>query len=58
MTTSISNEAIWNFEIEKIESKYQPRNKCLYIFTFMPFVAWLTDWYGKQKVEKESLKIK
>ena len=45
-------------KIEKIEITYQPRNKCFYIFTFLPFVAWLTDWYVKQKVEKESMKIK
>ena len=38
--------------------KYQPRNKCFCIFTFLPFVAWLTDWYGKQNVEKESIKYK
>ena len=31
---------------------------CFYIFTFLPIVAWLTDWYDKQKVEKESIKIK
>ena len=59
MTTSISSKAIWNFkkyvwtsENLKIEIKYQPRDKCFYTFTFLPFVAWLTDWYVKQKVEK------
>ena len=41
----------------KIEIKYQPKNKCFYIFTFLPFVARLTDWYVKEKVEKEN-KIK
>ena len=54
MTTSI--EILRNMfelqKIEKIENKYQPRKKCFYIFTFLPFVAWLTDWYVKQKVEK------
>ena len=44
--------------IEKIEIKYQPKNKCFYIFTFLPFVAWLTDWCVKQKVRKESKKQK
>ena len=65
MATSISSKAISNFkkfvwtsENWKIEIKYQPRNKCYYIFTFLPFVAWLTHWYVKQKVEKESMKIK
>ena len=65
MTTSISSEAfgnfkkyVWTSENWKYkEIKYQPRNKCFYIFTFLPFVAWLTDWYGKQKVEKEIVKI-
>ena len=61
MTTSISSEDIWNLkkylwtsENWKIEIKYQPRNKCFYTFIFLPFVAWLTDWYGKQKVENKN----
>ena len=66
MTTSISSEDIWNLKKylwtsenwPNKEIKYQPRNKCFCIFTFLPFVAWLTDWYGKQNVEKESIKIK
>ena len=66
MTTSISSEAMWNFKkyvwtsenCHNKEIKYQPRNKFFYIFTSLPFVAWLTDWYGKQKVEKEIIKIK
>ncbi len=29
--------------IEKIEIRYQPRNKCFYIFTFLLFVGLLTD---------------
>ncbi len=28
-------------KIGKIEIKYQPRNTCFCIFTFLPFVAWL-----------------
>ncbi len=66
MTTSISREAMWNFKkyvwtLENWQNKdikYQPRNKCFCIFIFMSFVAWFTDWCGKQNVEKESIKIK
>ena len=50
MTTSISSEAVWNpkknvwnTESCKKEIKYLLNNKRLYIFTFLPFVAWLTD---------------
>ena len=67
ITTSINSEAIWNVKRyiclwtsenwKHKEIKYQPRSICFYIFTFLPFVAWLTDWYGKQKVEKESIKL-
>ena len=63
MTTSISSETMWNFKKyvwnwQNKEIKYQLRNKCFCMFTFLPFVAWLTDWYGKQKVGKENIKIK
>ena len=66
MTTSISSEAVWNFKKfvwtsenwQNKEIKYQPRNKCFCVFTFLPFVAWLTDLYGLQNVEKESINIK
>ena len=67
MTTSKSSKTFfWNFKKyvwtpenwKNKEIKYHPRNECFYIFTFLPFVAWLIDWYGKQNVEKESIKIK
>ncbi len=65
MTTSQSSEAIWNFKkyvwtsiIEEI--KIFNVNQWIYIciFTFLLFVDWLTDLYGEQNIEKESIKIK
>ena len=64
--TTTSSEAIWNFKKyvwssenwKNKEIKCQIRNECFYIFTFLPFVAWLTDWNVKQKVEKRVQKWK
>ncbi len=38
-------------KIEKKEFKYQPRNKCFYIFTFLTIVAIQTDGQNIHRID-------
>ena len=47
------------YVLQKIEKiKILNNNQEINVSIFLSFVAWLTEGYGKQKVEKESIKIK